>query len=167
MKARPPSIVLLTAAFLICVGELAAAPVRIVRLWNGYREAASFLRLSEYLTGEENPGRAILLRTDPEVREGFYFTLRLAGEERNPVPDGRIVLQVVAPDAEKPRRFEFPFQAGGRRSVRLEIGLTGADWPYEEALPLAWQLEVLGSDGTVLASRASYLWAKPEPAPKS
>ncbi len=149
----------------VCALALLAAPAsgatRISRLWTGYKETADFVRLREILTGEEHTGDALVLRTQPAERDGFYFTLRLDGRDGAPVSDGRIVLHLVAPDAAQPRTFTFPFASDGRRRLRLELGLTGPDWTHGRTLPLAWRLEVFGQGGEPLDSRESFLWSAP------
>jgi hypothetical protein len=139
----------------------AADPLRIAHIWTSYRDARSFIGLSEHFTDKESSGRALVFRSQPDVRDGFYFTIRLAAAASSTVPDGRIVLQVIAPDAETPRTFEFPFASGGKRKLLCEVGLTGTDWPHGKTLPLAWKLEIKDAAGAVLVARESFLWAKP------
>ena len=135
-----------------------AAPVEIVRLWTAYRSAQSFARLGQLPKVDHEPGDAIVLRSQPDARDGYYFTVRLRGDN---IPDGSVVLQVVPPDAAKARVFTFPYAAGGRDSVQLLVGLTGSDWTFGELMPLAWKLEVVDSAGTVVAGQESFLWRKP------
>ena len=135
--------------------------VRIARLWVEYRDAASFDTLSTLASGAENTNGAQTLRTQPEAREGFYFRLRLDGRHGKALTDGAIRLQVVMPDGDQPRTFTLPFTAAGRDSVLLDVGLTGSDWPYGRTMPLAWRLDVTGPDGTIQATRKSFLWEMP------
>lgn len=136
--------------------------IEIVRIWTGFRDNASFVRLGEYRDDTAEPGGAVVLRSQPANREGFYFTLRLrATSSAKAVPDGTIVLQVVAPDAAQSRSYTFPYSVGGARSAQLLVGVTGEDWGYGKAMPLAWKIEVLGADGVALAQRESFLWEKP------
>jgi hypothetical protein len=134
------------------------AAVKIVRLWTGYRDAASFIHLGREPTVDDEPGNAQVLRSQPDSRDGFYFTLRLRGD---PVPDGKIVLQVIPPNAVEPRTLTFPFTTENQRRVLLLVGLTGSDWNQGEAMPLAWKFEIVSNAGTVLATEESFLWRKP------
>lgn len=134
----------------------------ITRVWTEYRDAASFARFGEFRATDEEPGNAVILRSQPGERAGFYFTIRLqAVAGATTVPDGRVVLSVVAPDAAQPKTYEFPFAADGRRSVQLLAGLTGTDWPHGEIMPLAWKIQVLDTAGHTVGERQSYLWAQP------
>lgn len=130
-----------------------------MRLWTGYKETSAFLRLREFITGKESFGNTTLLRTNPENRNGFYYTVRLADHERGSIPAGEIHLQVIPPDGVKPVVYRFPFAGTEDREVRLEIGLTGRDWTHGKTLPLAWKLDFVGPQGQVLASRESFLWS--------
>jgi hypothetical protein len=132
--------------------------VEVVRLWTAYRDAQSFARLGELPKVDDEPGDAVVLRSQPDARDGYYFTIRLRAD---PVPDGSIVLQVVAPDAAQARTFTFPYTAGGRDSVQLLVGLTGSDWTHGETMPLAWKLEIVDTAGTVVGGQESFLWRKP------
>ena len=139
--------------------SIQAAEVEFVRVWTGWRDAASFERISEYFTGEENTGREIVLRTHPEQREGFYFLVRVA----NPgdlLTGTKFVLQVIAPSAPEPKTTIFPSNVPNRSKVFL-LGLTGPDWPGADVHPVAWKLELRTADDQVLATAQSFLWEKP------
>jgi hypothetical protein len=135
-----------------------AAPVEIVRLWTAYRDTQSFARLGQLPKVDDEPGDAIVLRSQPEARDGYYFTIRLRADA---LPDGKIVLQVIAPDAAAARTFTFPYSAGGQHSVQLLVGLTGSDWTFGETMPLAWKLEIVDTAGQVVGGQESFLWRKP------
>ncbi len=140
----------------------ATTPVRIVRVWSTYRDAGSFARFGEFPEKDEEPGHAVVLRSQPEERAGYYFTIRLtAAAGSKSVPDGRLVLHVVPPGIAQSRSFAFPFTAGGKRSVLLLAGLTGSDWTYGDTMPAAWKVEVFDTAGQLVASHQSFLWAQP------
>lgn len=138
--------------------SLAAAEVRVVRVFTGWREAASFKRISEYFTGRENTGGEVVLRTQPASRGGYYFLVRTDND--GPARDVRFSLEVVMPGATQPHRFEFSaaLPAGARV---YQLGLTGADWPDKTVSAVAWKLELRDAAGTLLATEKSYLWEKP------
>jgi hypothetical protein len=71
------------------------------------------------------------------------------------------VLRVISPESIDIRVFSFPADvpAGSRL---FEIGLTGKDWPKARVEPIAWELELRASDGSLLARKASFLWEKPD-----
>ena len=42
----------------------------------------------------------------------------------------------------------------------LDCGLTGKDWTKPRVQPVAWELELRSADGSLLASKKSFLWEK-------
>lgn len=135
-----------------------AANVEIVRVFGGWRTAASFKRISEYFNGRENTGAEIVVRSQPGEREGYYFLVRM----KNPgaATDARIVLDVVTPDSHRPRTFTFLTALPAGKAV-FNFGLTGADWPRRSVEAVAWKIDVFDASNELLASEKSYLWEKP------
>jgi hypothetical protein len=163
---RPTSSAMRSAAacllFLACLaaaGFARAGEVEFVRVWPGWREAESFDRIGEYFVRGEGTASPLFLRTDPAVRAGYYFLVRVKCAA--PVAGAKFELSVVHPDAPEPRVFSFP-AALPRRETVFHLGLTGAAWPGgKKASPVAWKLALLAADGRPLAEHQSYLWAKP------
>ncbi|MDB6169607.1 MAG: hypothetical protein JWM88_2471 [Verrucomicrobia bacterium] len=137
-----------------------AADVEFVRVWPEWREARSFERISEYFTGRENSGREIVRRTQPAERAGFYFVARVRNSGAE-LPAATIVLSLIKPDAPQVRTYTFPVPLPRGEPV-FNLGLTGADWSGRRLHPVAWKIEVVTADGTVLAARKSFLWEKPD-----
>ena len=135
-----------------------ASEVTIVRAFSGWREAASFKRISEYFDGHENTNGETVIRTHPGQRAGYYFLVRAA----NPgAPLGvKIKLEVITPSGAVPKNFMFSADLKSGDTV-LDLGLTGEDWPDAKANPVAWKLDLLAADGRILATEKSYLWEKP------
>jgi hypothetical protein len=135
-----------------------ASGLTVVRTFTGWRDAASFKRISEYFDGKENTGRQMVLRTHPEERAGYYYQLRL----RNPgaAQPVQIKLEVVLPAPLPPNHYVFQADLPAGDQVLL-LGLTGADWTDMKANPVAWKLEVLSPDGQLLVTEKSYLWERP------
>ena len=135
-----------------------AAELTIVRVFTGWRDAASFKRISEYLDGNENTGGATVLRTHPEQRGGYYFLVRT----NNPgtARSVKATLEIITAAHAKPLSYTFPAGLKSGDTV-LHLGLTGPDWPDAAANPVAWKLELTDDEGHVLASEKSYLWEKP------
>jgi hypothetical protein len=135
-----------------------AAELTIVRAFSGWRDAASFKRISEYFDGKENTGGRRLIRSHPDQRAGYYFLIRTA----NPGAPAavKIALQLSLPGDPKLRSFSFPADLPAGETV-IDLGLTGPDWPDAKTNPMAWKLEILAADGRVLATEKSYLWEKP------
>lgn len=134
-----------------------AADVTIVPVATGWREAASFKRISEYFSGKENTSGQLILRTHPDQRSGYYFQLRI---NTATAVSAQAVLQVITPDTATPRIFKFPATLNAGKTM-LNLGLTGADWPDLKINPVAWKLDLLTTDGQLIATEHSYLWENP------
>jgi hypothetical protein len=130
----------------------------ISHIWTEYRDEQSFVRLSEYFDGKENPGKKILLRTQPESREGFYFSIRLNEPEGDRLFPGSVRLHLIAPDAEVPKTYDFALNPQDRKTSLILLGVTGGDWSYGDTLPLAWMIEILDQNGVQQAVKKSFLW---------
>lgn len=163
LKTRPsrlPMRSFFTALLVLASASLAwAGDFRIVRVWPEYRTADSFVRISEYFTGKENPGRQIYLRTHPDQRAGFYFLTRVGNGAA--AASGKIQLQVITPRSPRPVTYTYPTEFPHGEKV-FQVGLTGPDWPDAKERPVAWKLTVLSDEGAVLASEESFLWSKPD-----
>ena len=132
--------------------------VTIVRVFTGWREAASFKRISEYFDNKENPGGETVVRTHPDQRAGFYYLARVS----NPgAPRAvKVSVQLISPTDAKPKPYTFAADLKSGITV-LDLGLTGSDWPDAKANPVAWKMDILSADGATLATEKSYLWEKP------
>jgi hypothetical protein len=146
------------ALFLALVVSASAADVRIVRVFSGWRDAASFKRISEYFTGRENTGNEVVVRSQPRERGGYYFLVRT--DNRGAATPAKFVFQVVLPDAPEARTFTFLTELPGGKTV-FNFGVTGADWPDATIDAVAWKLDVLTAAGEPLAVEKSYLWERP------
>jgi hypothetical protein len=135
-----------------------AAGPEIVRVFTGWRDAASFQRVTEYLDGRENTGGIIVLRSQPGARAGFYWLVRIKNDA--PLAGARFELQVVTPTSPEAKTFTFPVDVPVG-SPLYQLGLTGADWPEAKARPAAWQLRLLAADGKTLIAKESFLWELP------
>ena len=135
-----------------------ASELTIVHVFSGWREAASFKRISEYFDGRENTGGQQVVRTHPDQRAGYYFVVRTAGASA-PIPV-KINLEVITAIQARPRTHTFTAGLKAGNNV-LNLGLTGADWLDARANPVAWKLEIVAADGRVLVTEKSYLWEKP------
>ena len=144
---------------LATVVALRAADVEFVRIWPGWRPADYFQRISEYFTDVENPGDAIVVRSRPSSRSGYYFLARVK-HPRVALRGAAFVLQVITPSDPEAKTFTFPADCPPGSHL-FDLGLTGADWSGRAVHPVAWKLALVAKDGTVLAARQSFLWAKP------
>ena len=157
---RPLRLCLLGLLLLLSLpASVRAAGPEIVRVFTGWRDAASFQRVSEYLDGKENTGGLIVLRSQPGARAGFYWLVRLKNDGA-PLAGAKFELQVVTPTSPEAKTFTFPADVPAG-SPLYQLGLTGADWPGAKARPAAWQLRLLAADGKTLIAKESFLWELP------
>lgn len=161
MRSRFPRPTVLALAALVLAPLFApaasAAEVKLVRVWPEYRSGASFVRISEYFGGKEKAPE-LLVRSQPNSREGYYFLARFKSTEA--LPGSIVVLEYVLPGEEAERVQFFPVDLP-RGSRAVLAGLTGADWPGAKVAPTAWRLRLLGPAGTELAREQSFLWSLP------
>lgn len=147
-----------TAAALPTPAATTDGGLTVVRIFTGWRDAASFKRISEYFNGRENTGGEAMIRSHPDQRAGYYFLVRTA----NPGAPltARITLQLILPSNTRLQNYSFPVDLHTGDTV-LNLGLTGDDWPNAKTNPVAWKLDIVAADGRVLATEKSYLWEKP------
>lgn len=150
--------VIITFFSLIFVTLASSAELSIVHVYTGWRDAASFKRISEYFNGQENTSGTTILRTQPAQRAGFYFLVRIANPAGPRSAQAR--LEIIGDTSAKPviHTFTVPIESG---ETVLQLGLTGTDWSDAQANPVAWKLAIIDSEGHVLATEKSYLWEKP------
>jgi len=132
--------------------------ITIKRVFTGWKDGASFKRISEYFTGQENTDDTVVMRTHPDQRSGFYFFIRVSNLGA-PAPV-KINLELITPTDTKPKTYTFSSEIKSGQNL-FNLGLTAEDWPDEKAHPVAWKIDFVGSDNQVLVSRDSYLWEKP------
>lgn len=128
-----------------------------------WKKEDDFKRISEFFTDEENKGSHVVVRSNPETRDGLYLIVNL--EPLATIPSGSIAeLRYFHPKKPEEQicRWELPeFNALPHRELRL--GLTGKDWEasISKKRPSAWKLTIFTPDGkTQLVRRESYLWAE-------
>lgn len=139
--------------------ESSETAVKIVEVHPRYIEAETFKRISEYMTGRENPGKRVIIRTNPRQRDGYYFVLVIDRNVRKLPSDAYIQGEFYTSKSLdlQTHRFEFPSILPNTREIF--IGLTGDDWPQESAVPAAWRFTIKNSQEQILAQEQSYLWS--------
>lgn len=139
-----------------------ARPLEISHVRWDYQNTAFFKRISEYFTNVENTGHRLILRTQPENRDGLYFQARLS-RPASALPAGTsIEVTFLSPDSQTPVRYRFTIPTDGTDTDKeqLWLGFTGEDAPKDEKPPVAWQIRALGANGEVLAGYDSFLWSR-------
>jgi hypothetical protein len=136
-----------------------AAPLTIKRVYTGWRDAASFKRISEYFDGKENTHGEAVLRTHADQRGGFYFLVRVGNP--GPARTVKATLHVITSANARPDIYPFSTELKADGDTVFHLGLTGVDWTDPKGNPVAWMLDLTDADGRTLASEKSYLWEKP------
>jgi hypothetical protein len=79
------------------------------------------------------------------------------------VPKGtKATLEYVRNDKPDSLTANFVFSDEAGTWPEIFLGLTGPDWPDKNLHIVAYKITLTGPDGTLLASRQSFLWALPE-----
>ena len=162
VSSHLPITVFLVISIVALPIAVAAQTIEFSRIRLEYREDASFKRISEYFTGEENTGRRIVLRTQDSDRNGFYFSFRIEATGEATMSEGTIALLVFAPGTYEPTEYIFGLGVQTRRGIKVLIGLTGTDWADPKAKPVAWRLEFRNATGQPIGFEESFLWRLPE-----
>ena len=149
---------LVAATLLLIIPALLNGATSIVRVWPAYRDADSFRRITEYMGGRESTGNEIVLRTQADSRDGYYFLTRLKNDSAT--PGASFVLEVILPGNPAVHTFTFAADLPAGRQV-YQLGVTGADWPGKGTRPSAWRVTIRSSEGAILAERTSFLWTAP------
>ena len=137
----------------------AVTSVEIEEIKPRYIETEQFKRISEYLTGKENIDGRVILRTQPEHREGYYFILVLDNDVRR-LPNGTVVVgEFYTPQSLEKLTHEFTLPSQRASTDEIFIGLTGEDWPKKDNVPTAWRFTIKDANGAVLGEKQSYLWS--------
>jgi hypothetical protein len=125
-------------------------------IFSDRRDADSFKRISEYLSGEEDPGRYVIARTDPSQRDGYYIALKLEASDQ-PEKADKARLHFVRPGSQDIETKTLTI--GPINKNRALIGMTDDVWGTTRAIPTAWKIEFLDSAGAVISSSQSFLWS--------
>jgi hypothetical protein len=150
---------LASVALFSAVSAAQAADLTFKRVWPEWHDADSFQSFYEDRTGRELTGKWIVFRSQPGKRGGLYFLTRVI----NPGPQingANFVVRVITLESINTKTYNFPAVVPGGKRL-FELGLTGTDWTAPRAQPVAWEVELDGPDGRVLARKTSYLWEKP------
>lgn len=133
--------------------------VHIQEIKPGYIEEKSFKRIGEYFTGREVTGNRMILRSIPEQRSGYYFTLILDKNIRKLPPDTLIIGEFFIPGSLDLQTHEWKLPAKRPCTKEILTGLTGKDWPGGSDAPSAWRFTIQGPEGDLLAEKRSFLWS--------
>ena len=149
--------------FLIACSSTRREPITSVEITDispRYIQEEAFKRVLEYRTGAEHQGNRIILRTDPKVRDGFYFILTLDTKLRK-LPEGTVIKgEFFTPDTGDAVEYLFNLPSKRPRTKEIFLGLTGEAWTHGASIkPSAWRFTITGPDGQQLAQEKSFLWS--------
>ena len=133
--------------------------VNILDIKPRYIATEDFKRVSEYMTGKENHGNRVIIRTDKSDRAGYYFVLMLDEKVRDLPPGTYIEGEFFTPKTLDKQEYTFELPSKLPQSKEIFIGLTGKDWPRKSDVPAAWRFTIKNSNDDVLAMEKSYLWS--------
>ncbi len=133
--------------------------VELVRVWPGYRSADSFESIGEYFGREEYTGGRLVLRTQPDDRNGYYFLTRI--KKTDAIRHAIAQVQLIFEGSPIARSYRLPVDDLPAGQTVLNIGITGKDWPGADIKPIAWRVSLLQADGTEMVAAQSFLWAQP------
>jgi len=153
MRRFCPVVLLLILAWPLCALEIETAHPR-------YYKTDDIRTISEYFgSGKPEQGFRTLVPSIPAEPGGQYFICKLTRQSGSePIAEARITLYTTSGKEPATHSWDLSGHLAGRW---LYLGLTGADWPGESVLPLAWRIELLSGQGTLLAEWKSFLWEMP------
>lgn len=120
-----------------------------------YLTAESFTRISEYFDGVEVQGNRLILRLDPESRDGHYIQFKLSTAHTQA---DHFLLEVYEQGNNEPTPFTFNFESALPTNKTILLGLTGGNWENKELPPVAYKLSLVDNEGNTLESATSFLW---------
>jgi len=143
--------------FLTLLALAATARAELTIISTNHRDADSFKRVSEYLSGNHSDGRYAVYRSDQTNRDGFYVSL-LASDKKLLSNVSVIKVQYVHAGSQEIHSFSMP--ASNLKKKRILVGFTGGEWESGDAHPIAWKIELLDSSATQIESAQSFLWSE-------
>lgn len=148
--------------FLVNVDLIAGETVEIKNVKLRLIESQKFYRISEFFTGIENTGKREIIRSDPKFRGGLYYILNLSCSIQD-LPEGTsYLIHYYAAEANKVLSEEFhPTDLKKKNVHTVFLGITHSD-EHNSSLPIAWKVQLLNKDRSVLVEKKSYLWEMPD-----
>lgn len=154
------SLLLLTACSVRNKPE-AITSVEIKEIVPRFMSDQQFKRIKEYRTGAEFTGDRVIIRTDPKVRDGYYFTLLLDTKVEY-LPQGTVILgEFYTNNNLEKQEVIFRMPAKRPKTKTVFLGLTGENWPFKKGghVPAAWKFTLIDPNEKELGQKQSYLWS--------
>lgn len=154
------SLVLVAACCL--VASLLADALRINHVSWYFKTTSDFICIEERFDpeGGERFGERHIVRTDADVRKGYYFALRLNHDLSHAPKLHQVVVDYIAKDkGNRPLTHTFALPDVLPDKQELWIGLTGEAEPADQTPLTAWRIRLFDTDGELIDERKSFLWS--------
>ncbi len=142
-------------------GSFCLAEEEIKSVYHKPMTVESFQRISEFFDGAENPGRRLIVRSQPEARAGEYFVITLRENAAFHPEFAKIKIELFTNGSADKTEFVLPLPKKLPKTKEIFAGITGADWPNSETEILAWRLVIQDAKGNDIAEKESFLWKSP------
>lgn len=144
----------LVTAVLFPLAQLSAVTVETA--YSQYFNEEEIRPVSQYFGASLTKQRfRTVVASDPSHPAGHYFVAKLEDADGATISSARMTYFLS--DRKDPASHTWDVSAITLKDW-LYLGLTGNDWPAGEVQPMAWRLELLDADGTVIAEWKSFLW---------
>ena len=143
------------------MGSFCIAEMEIKSVYHQFLKTEYFQRINEFFTGVENQGRRVIVRTQPDNREGEYFVLSLNQSVRSLPEIAEIKIEIFTSESANKKDYVLTLPPGRAKTRDIFAGITGGDWPGKEVKILAWRLTIQDADGRSIAKKESFLWKSP------
>ena len=148
---------LFVLALLISLTELAG--VTIKSAYSRYYEDGEIRPIGQYFGGSfTGQGFRTVIASQPDTPKGQYFIAKLDDAKEANVTTARMTYYLST--GKESATFEWDLSGELLRGM-LYLGLTGSDWTADDVQPLAWMIELIDANGSVLAEWKSFLWEMP------
>ena len=113
----------------------------------------------EVFTGKEMSYGHLILRSQPDKREGLYFFVMFGYKPDSIGLACRFILEVDSNKNPHPRTFVFDVPETHSVLREVKLGLTGSDWSDKKEKVNAWRLTLLSPTGKIITQTQSWLWS--------
>ena len=133
--------------------------ITIKTAYTRYYEDGDIRPIGQYFGGSLKwQGFRTVIASDPATPAGQYFIAKINNSDSVQPTKARMTLYL----SNSKNSSTYTWNLTGE-SVKgwLYLGLTGKDWPSEQVKPLAWKIELLGADDSLMVEWKSFLWEMP------
>lgn len=124
-----------------------------------YMTDAQTRTIAEVFTGREFDYGHLVMRSQPDKREGMYFSVMFGYAPDDISLVCRFILEVDSTKHPHVRKFVFDVPETSSVLREVMLGITGSDWLGSDEKVNAWRLTLLSPSGKVLTQTQSWLWS--------